>query len=62
MTLHQRKIIANILGNIALDLHNTTSGQLEVNLHNLRHVRADKRPDGRLTMADVEQDLLKRNN
>ncbi len=62
MTLHQRRIIANILGKAALDLHNTTSGRLEVNLHNLRHVRRDQRPDGTLTIAEVEQDLLKRND
>jgi hypothetical protein len=62
MTLHQRKEIARILGNTAYDLHNKTSGRLEVNLHNLRHVRRDLRPDGAWTMADVERDLFARND
>jgi hypothetical protein len=58
MTLHQRKIIANILGNVAVDLLNTRSSRLEVRLNNLIQVRKHKRPDKPyLTDEEITEDL-----
>lgn len=57
MTLHQRRIIARILGNIALDLHNLRSGRLEGHLRNLLEVRGKNRPGLDITESDVSLDL-----
>lgn len=58
MTLHQRRAIARILGNIAFDLHNLRSGRLEGRLRNLLEVRKKSRPGLEITEQDVTGDLM----
>ena len=60
LTLHQASDVAKIMSNVAIDVQNRRSGQLEVNMNNLIALRRHQRPQNMFTVVDMEDDLFSR--